>query len=435
MKKIGIREEDKYVAERRVSITPDHAKRLLEKHQIEVHFKPSKKRIYRDEEFLAAGCKPDESLTDPDIIFGVKEIPINSFEKNKTYIFFSHVIKGQPYNMPMLKKMMEMECNLIDYERVVDENNRRLIFFGRFAGLAGTINSLWSLGLRLKAQGIDTPFLKLKHAVEYHSLKEVQEAITIIGKEIKEKGLPKEICPLVIGITGYGNVSKGAQEITDLLPIQEISPAELLTLKGKEANCKVIYKVVFKEIDMFKKMDGGEFDLQHFFHNPTEYRADFEKFIPSISVLINCIYWDNNFDRIVKKSHLKEHWKEEDFKLTVIGDITCDPDGSIEATHKGTDIEDPIFVYHPETEVPTFGHTGEGILIMAVDILPSELPRDSSYAFADALEPFVAAIANCDYALPFEQLTLPMPIRKAMILHKGKLTPDYLYLEKFVNSI
>jgi len=243
MKRIGIREEDKYVAERRVSITPDHAKRLIDKHQIEVHFKPSQKRIYTDEEFLAAGCKPDETLSEPDIIFGVKEIPINSFEKNKTYIFFSHVIKGQPYNMNMLKKMMEMECNLIDYERVVDDNNRRLIFFGRFAGLAGMINSLWSLGLRLEHQGFDTPFLKIKQAIEYRSLKEAKEAIRLVGKEIKEKGIPKEISPLVIGITGYGNVSKGAQEITDLLPIREITPEELLALREKEEGCNMIYKV------------------------------------------------------------------------------------------------------------------------------------------------------------------------------------------------
>jgi len=434
MKIIGIREEDKYAAERRVSITPDHAKRLIDEHRIEVHFKPSQKRIYSDEEFLAAGCKPDETLSEPDIIFGVKEIPINSFEKDKTYIFFSHVIKGQPYNMNMLKKMMELECNLIDYERVVDENNRRLIFFGRFAGLAGMINSLWSLGLRLEHQGFDTPFLKIKQAIEYHSLEEAKEAISLVGKEIIEKGLPKEISPLVIGITGYGNVSKGAQEITDLLPIQEITPEDLLALRAKGAGCNMIYKVIFKEIDMFKKRDGGEFDLQHFFRNPVEYTADFEKFIPTISVLINCIYWDSNFDRIVKKKCLKECWKNADFNLTVIGDITCDPNGSIEATHKGTDIEEPIFVYHPESEVPTFGHTGEGILIMAVDILPSELPRDSSYAFADALEPFVPEIACCDFTLPFEQLPLPAPIHKAMILHKGNLTPEYLYLEKFVNQ-
>lgn len=428
--KIGIRIEDKYASERRAAITPEHAKRLIEKHNLEIQFLPCKKRIFTDEEYIAAGCKPAENLNEPNVIFGVKEIPIDFFEPEKTYIFFSHTIKGQPYNMKMLKKMQELRCNLIDYERVVDENGKRLIFFGKYAGLAGMINSLWSLGLRLKAKGIETPFLQLKQAHQYTSLEEAKAAVKKVGDELRDYPLPAEISPLIIGFTGYGNVSNGAQEIANLLPIKEITPDELLTVR--DGNHHGIYKVIFKEVNMYERKDGTAFDLQHFFKNPGEYFSVFDKFIPHLTVLMNCMFWTKECDRIVTKQWLKANWRRPDCHLLVIGDITCDPDGSIECTHEGTPIEDPIFVYNPDTETPTFGYSGDGILVMAVDILPSELPRESSHVFADALEPFIFDIVTCNYDKPFSELTLPAPIHKALILHKGTLTPDYQYLTEFV---
>jgi len=432
--KIGIRIEDKYQAERRAAITPEHAARLIKKHGLEIQFLPCQKRIFPNEEYVAAGCIPVDKLSEPNVIFGIKEIPISFLEEKKTYMFFSHTIKGQPYNMPMLKKMVALKCNLLDYERVVDEQNRRLIFFGKFAGLAGMINSLWALGLRMKEQGIHTPFTELKQTHRYSSLEEAKAAIRKVGESIRTNGLPEQIAPLVIGFTGYGNVSKGAQEIADLLPIQEISPAELLTLRSKPANRYQLYKVIFKEVDLYRLKNGGDFVLQHFYDNPTEYEATFEQYIPHLSVLMNCIFWNNKSERLVTKKFLRNSWQNPDFHLTVIGDITCDPNGSIEATHDGTPIEDPIFVYHPETEQPRSGHQGDGILIMAVDILPSELPRESSYVFADALEPFIFDIATCDFSKPFEQLSLPAPIKKALILHNGSFTPEYQYMQSFISE-
>lgn len=431
-KKIGIRIEDKYAAERRVAITPFHAKKLIDEYGIEVQFLPSKKRIFTDDEFIAAGCKKVDSLSEPNIIFGVKEIPYDFFEKGKTYLFFSHTIKGQPYNMGMLRKMMETQCNLIDYERVVDENNRRLIFFGRYAGIAGMIDTLWSLGRRLKEKNIETCLLKIKHACDYSSVEEAKSVIREVAEDIRKNGFPTTISPIVIGVTGYGNVAKGTSEITDLLPIKEITPKELLTLRKQKTDNHLFYKVVFKEEDLYKRKDGSDFNLTHFYQNPKLYEAQFEQYVSHLTVLLNCIYWNPESERILTKNYLKKKWRNNDFHLTVISDITCDPNGSIESTHDGTPIENPVFVYHPDTEEPTFGFKGEGILTMAVDILPSELPRESSMGFADALTPFVNAIVTCDFSVPFEQLSLPLPIKRALILHNGKLTPSYEYLSKFV---
>ncbi|MEE4257086.1 MAG: bifunctional lysine ketoglutarate reductase /saccharopine dehydrogenase family protein [Bacteroidales bacterium] len=432
---IGIRHEDKYLMERRVALIPRHVKKLIAEEGLEFIVEESPKRIFTHKEFEDAGAKIVKDLSPADVVFGVKEMPISFFEEGKTYIFFSHVIKGQPYNMPMLKAMMEKGVNLIDYEKVTDELGRRLIFFGKFAGLAGMINSLWALGARYRVQGIETPFAKLRQSHTYDSLEEAKEEIRKVGLEIAEKGLPKEICPLTIGFTGYGNVSVGAQEIANLLPGMEVSPEELLSLKDrKDLPNNVIYKTVFKEWDLSQPNDPNmEFDLQHYYNNPQEYHNVFEQYVPHLSILMNCMYWADEYPRIVTNEYLKKLFSEGKPKLTVIGDVTCDPDGSIQCTFKGTEIEDPVFVYNPFTDEYTMGFEGEGILDMAVDILPSELPRESSIAFSNALLGFVKAIAAADYNVPFAELDIPGPVKRAMILHKGKLTPDYEYITEYLD--
>jgi alpha-aminoadipic semialdehyde synthase len=360
-------------------------------------------------------------------------MPESFFEQDKTYVFFSHVIKGQSYNMPMLRKMMELGCNLIDYEKIVDEQGRRLIFFGRYAGLAGMINSLWSLGQRFKEYGYETPFLKITQAHHYASLAEARKVISEVGQEIAENGLPAELGPVTIGFTGYGNVSQGAQEICGLLPVKEISPDKLLALSQRSMlPGNLLYKIVFKEEDLSAHNDGRAFDLHDYYANPADYHSIFEQYIPHLTVLMNCMYWDARYPRIVTKSYLKRAFETGRPKLTVIGDVTCDPDGSIEITHHGTEIEDPVFVYDPVTDKPVMGFRGHGMLVMAVDILPSELPRDSSNGFADALVNFIKPIADCDFNEAFEDLDLPRAIKKALILHRGKLTADYEYLTEYV---
>ena len=434
MHKIGIRYEDKYVMERRVALVPDHVKMLVNQ-GVDFEVVRSAKRIFKDSEFEQAGARLVDEISDADIILGVKEMPLNYFKKNKTYIFFSHTIKGQDYNMPLLKNMMENKINLIDYERIVNEKDQRLIFFGRFAGLAGMINSLWSLGQRYKALGIETPFLKIKQTHHYNSLSEAKSVISEVGEWIAENGVSDLISPLTIGVTGYGNVSKGAQEILDLLPVKELSTEEILDRKVLQSlSNKCVYKVIFKEEHLSKPKGGKkEFSLQEYYEHPELFEDQFQKYIPHLTVLMNCMYWDDRYPRIVTKDFLEALYKKGNPKLTVIGDVTCDPDGSVECTHKGTEIEDPVFVYNPFTKAPTMGFEGEGILVMAVDILPSELPRESSQTFSDLLIDFIPEVVNTDFEKPFNELELPLPLKKAMILHNGNLTPDYEYLKDFLD--
>ena len=431
MHRIGIRYEDKYAMERRVALVPDHVRELIQK-GLQFEVEKSDKRVFKDHEYAAAGAELVDKIKKADVILGVKEMPIDIFEEHKTYIFFSHTIKGQPYNMPLLRRMIEKKVNLIDYERITDEKGRRLIFFGRFAGLAGMINSLWSLGQRWKEKGYETPFLHIQQTHHYDSLEEAKAAVQHVADEIKTKGLPDELLPIVVGITGYGHVSKGAQEILDILPVKEITPAELVNESYKKDNA-LIYKVVFEEKHLSRPLEPGKaFVLQEYYDHPERFEGMFEQYIPHLTVLMNCMYWDDRYPRIVTKDYLEKLFSQGEPKLTVIGDVTCDPDGSVECTHKGTEIEDPVFVYNPFTRQPTMGFRGEGLLVMAVDILPSELPRESSQAFSDALAGFMPDIAKADFEVPFAELKLPLPVKNGMILHNGELTPHHQYMKEYL---
>jgi alpha-aminoadipic semialdehyde synthase len=421
--------------ERRVAITPADAAKLIETGKLEFFVERSGKRVFPDEEYARAGAHLVDDVRDVPVIFGVKELPVDYFRDNHTYVFFSHTIKGQSYNMPALKKMVEKKVNLIDYEKIADKEGRRLIFFGRYAGLAGMINGLWALGLRLKAMGIPNPLERIEQAHTYASLEDARRVIREAGQEIEKKGIPGLDVPLVIGFTGYGNVSGGAREIAALLPIVEIEPHGLLDLyaSGKWERGKV-YQVVFREEHLVVPMDPGQpFELEDYYHHPEKYRSDFEQYIDKMTLLMNCMYWDERYPRLITNQYLKANY-HHNHPLKVIGDITCDPHGSVECTLHCTEIENPNFIYDPQNGTITQGHEGEGILIMAVDILPSELPLESSRAFSTALFPFVEAIVKADYSRPFAELDLPGPIKRALILHQGVFTPDYTYMKKYIED-
>ncbi|NPV13878.1 hypothetical protein HPY86_02975 [candidate division WOR-3 bacterium] len=431
---IGIRREDKNIWERRVPLTPDQLRQLIVEHGLRFAVQSSPIRIFSDEEFRQAGAEVREDVADCPIVLGVKEMPVNFFRPQGTYMFFAHVIKGQPHNMKMLKRMMELGCSLLDYEKITDEQGKRLVFFGRFAGIAGMIDTIAGLGQRLKVLGWETPFQEAKLAHEYRRVDKAKEAIAQIGEAVRRNGLPEELVPLVIGVTGYGNVARGAGEILMALGTTLVTPADLPALL-KEGKKDQIYQVVFKEEDTVEPKNPEEkFDLNQYFNHPERYRAKFEQYLPYLSVLVNCIYWDSRYPRLVTKEYLRENFQPDRFKLLIIGDISCDIEGSIEITVKTTDPGAPFFVCDPLTGMVTDGLEGQGIVIMAVDNLPCELASDASREFGEALLPFIPVLASTDFQVELERLVLPGPLQRALILHKGVLTPNYKYLEEFVKE-
>ena len=435
--RIGIRREDKSVWERRVPLVPQHVRELWEEKAVEVWVQPSKVRVFQDDEFAQVGARIKEDLATCPAVFGVKEMPDDFFQPGHTYVFFAHVIKGQTYNMAMLRRLMELGCQLIDYERVIDEHGRRLVFFGRHAGLAGMIETFWALGQRLNWEGIANPFADLRQAYHYASLTDAKAAVSALGKRIAQQGLPQEITPLICGFAGYGNVFRGAEEIIDLLPVHEIEPQDVSTIAQSTGYAHdAVYKVVFKEEHTVSPISpDGRFELQDYYDHPEKYRPVFHTFLPHLTLLVNCVYWEAKYPRLVTKADLKRlYGAEASPRLRVIGDISCDIEGAIEGTLKSTEPGDPVFVYDPMQDRAVDGVEGRGPVIMAVDILPSELPRDASEYFSGVLKPYIAAIATADYSVPFEALALPPEIKRAVIVHQGELTPDYRYLEQYLDE-
>ncbi|MCD6310230.1 MAG: hypothetical protein J7M18_05910, partial [Candidatus Eremiobacteraeota bacterium] len=246
MYSLGIRREDKSKWERRVPLNPADVKKLIEKHGIHIVIQPSNIRIYSDQEYLDAKAEINEDLSSCQVIMGIKEMPSSFFLPGKTYIFFSHTIKGQEHNMPMLKKMMELGCTLIDYEKITDTQGRRLVFFGRHAGQAGMIDTLWALGKRLEWEGFDTPFSEIHRAYQYEGVDDAKKAISITGKLLGQAPLPEKLRPMIFGFAGYGNVSQGAQEIFDVLPTTEIKPGEIKSLAmSDDPPGDRLFKVIF----------------------------------------------------------------------------------------------------------------------------------------------------------------------------------------------
>ncbi len=436
--RIGIRREDMYAWERRAPLTPQDAKELVDK-GLEIVAQSSDKRVFTDADYRQAGIEVADDLASCPIVFGIKEIPIPVLEHGKTYVFFSHTLKGQAYNMPMLRKILGMGCTLIDYEKVTDEDGRRLIFFGNYAGLAGMIETLWAFGKRLTFEGTPNPFDEVKRALDYPDLETAKEAIREIGEQIEKEGLPNEITPLVVGIAGYGNVSRGAQEILDLFPVAEIAPKELATLNAaNDVANRVVYKVVFAEEDMVERREGDHpFDLQEYYDHPERYHGIFERYLPHLDILVNCIYWESRYPRLFSKETVRELYREDRLRptgprLRVIGDITCDVEGAIECTIKATEPDNPVYVYDPVADRAIDGIEGNGPVVMAVEILPTELPRESSAYFSGVLKGFVPAIAAADYSGDFASCDLPPEIKRAMIVYRGELTPDYRYIEKYL---
>ncbi len=432
---IGLRSEEKPF-ESRVPLVPKHIADLATKYNIRFAVEPSDQRSYPAQDFTEVGAEvhPLKGSEVP-VILGIKEIPINFFEKGKVYIFFSHTIKGQEDNMDMLQKILDVGATLIDYERVIDEKGRRLIFFGNWAGMAGISNTFRVLGDRLESKGITpNPFAGLKPNLECKGLLELKEQFQALGERIADMGLPEAMIPFVVGFAGYGNVSRGAQEMFDILPHEQVDPSQLSKISSPKSN--VLYKCIFKEEHMVKpKEQGVEFDLQDYYkHGAAKYQGVFHEYVPYMPVVLNCIYWTEKYPRLITRDFIRNHWKDKNRRLEVVGDISCDVDGAIEFTIRTTNPGSPAFTYLVEENQAESGVEGDGPVVMAVDNLPAELPRESSTSFSETLLGYIPALAKADFTVPFEKLELPRELKNAVIVYQGSLTKDYEYLNEHLSE-
>eukprot|EP01117_Protostelium_nocturnum_P008135 TRINITY_DN2903_c0_g1_i1.p1 TRINITY_DN2903_c0_g1~~TRINITY_DN2903_c0_g1_i1.p1 ORF type:complete len:916 (+),score=299.80 TRINITY_DN2903_c0_g1_i1:95-2842(+) len=436
---LGIRREDKNRWERRAPLGPSHVKRLVEK-GIRVIVQPSNLRNHPDHAFQKAGAEINEDLSEAGTIIAVKEVPPALLLPDKTYMFFSHTIKAQAKNMAMLDDILEKNIRLIDYEAITDDKGSRLVRFGKFAGYAGTIDTLHALGDRLLALGHSTPFLHVGLSYCYSSVEMAKSAVSAMGEEIANYGLPQAMVPFTFLITSEaGAVSQGSQEILKLLPHKIINQKELQELHEHPelASPFCIYLLV-TTVEDWSEHNNPEItkvDKKHYYAHPEEYHNTFyEKFAPYVKVILNCMYWDQKYPRLLSIEQLENLTESRKNNIVAVGDISCDPLGSIEALMKTTSIDVPCFIFNP--------HSGEvhdlntdtnwiyktGVLFCAVDNFPTEFPKEATEWFGDNLIPFMEDIVKSDFSKPYDQMDLPPAIKKAVITVGGKLAPNYEYI-------
>lgn len=400
--KLGIIREGKVPPDKRVPLTPKQCKVVETKFpNVEVIVQPSPIRSFKDEEYLEEGITMNEDLSGCDVIIGVKEVNISDLIPNKKFMFFSHTIKKQAYNRPLLQAILDKKIQMIDYEALKDKHNKRIIGFGRYAGIVGCYNGFRTFGLK-------------------HKLYSIKSANSCVNRLEVEEELKKVVLPpdTKIILTGYGRVGHGAREILDLLPIKEVTAEEFMT---RTFNMPVYTQLEVE--DYYARQDGTPFDKKDFYTYPEKYKSTFSRFISEADMYIPCHFWNNNSPYILTKEDLRL----EDIRLSVVADVSCDIDEPIGCTIRSSSIIKPIYGYNPETENED-DFMKEGVIaVMAVDNLPCELPLDASQDFGNEL---------IKHIFPALFVDDPDNIigRGSETTLNGTLTPYFEYLTDYVNG-
>jgi len=402
MTKIGIIREGKTPPDKRVPLTPAQCKHLIAKYSdIEILVESSPIRAFKDEDYEKAGLKVVDDVSDCSILFGVKEVPVELLIPSKTYFFFSHTYKKQPYNRDLLRAILDKKIRLIDYEVLTTENGRRLIGFGRYAGIVGAYNALLAAGKKFECYD-----LKPAHMCE--DRKEVE-------RELEKIDLPQGFKTV---ITGKGRVAGGAMEILTSAGIRKVTPEAFL----EEDFSEPVYTQLGVE-NYNKTKDGSVFSKSEFYEFPERFGSDFTKYSAVADMYISCHYWDSNAPFIFTR----EDAKQDSFNMKVVADISCDIDGPVASTLRPSTIKNPLYGYDPEHEKDTDFMDESAIGVMAVDNLPCELPRDASEDFGEEL------IKNIIPEL-LEKENSSVIRRATQTNLKGKLTLEFEYLQDYLDG-
>lgn len=446
---VGIMAEHTSIWDRRVPLTPKDVAFLMSKNSsLKFMIQPSKKRIFNNSDYEEIGAEISEDLSKCSLILGVRAAPLNTYLPKKTYMFFGHFCKAQPNNLPILDTILEKNIRFIDYEKITNNENKRLVYFGRIAGVAATIDFLAGLGNLFLKKGISSPLLTVSYGYKYFSLQDAKTNIMKISKILQYNGMPKELSPLVFAITGRGKTSEGVAEILKLLPIKEITPEELPDLFTKKDNQELsqfIYLCYIEQHHMVVKIENEHHDKHDYIHfnkhdyykHPMKYKPIFhEKYLPYISVIFNCLYWDQRFPRLIEDEQMKNLCLEGKNRLLGVCDIACDMEGSIEFLKKYTDEDNHFYTYDAvKGEILDDVHNiPNGIIYQAIDAISRELSFDASTEFSRSLLPFIENIALSDINKPLEEQGLLPEISGALVTWNGGITPNYKYITTLRNS-
>lgn len=399
--KFGIIRERKNPPDRRVVFSPSKLKEFKQQFpQAEIVVESSDIRVFNDEAYEQAGFKVTNDVSDCDVLLGVKEVPVEDLIPNKKYFYFSHTIKKQPYNRKLLKAMLEKNIEMYDHETIVKENGARLIGFGRYAGIVGAYNGFRAIGLANDSFNLP----------KAETLDSQQELISELNK--------LNLSNIKILLTGSGKVMNGAKEMLDAMNIRKVEVDAYLTETFNEP----VYCLI-DVLDYNKRKDGKELDKYDFYNNPEAYEANFMRFAKVTDYFIAGHFYGDGAPFLFTR----EEAKHAEFKIKYVADISCDIDGPVASTIRPSTIANPIYGYNPQTETEVDYKDENAIVVMAVDNLPCELPKDASEGFGEMfLEHVIPAFFNNDKDGILE--------RAKMTTNNGKLTERYAYLQDYVDG-
>lgn len=398
--KLGIIRERKTPPDKRVVLSPSACIRIKEQFpEVELYVESSDIRVFSDKDYEEAGFPVTDDVTGCDVLLGVKEVPAEVLIRDKKYFFFSHTIKKQPYNRKLLQAILDKNIELYDHEVITGRNGRRLVAFGRYAGIVGAYNGIRAYGLKSGLYSIP----KAETLPDQVALIEV----------LKKTELPD----IKILLTGKGRVGGGVKEMLDGMRLKEV---------GYEAYLNQDFShPVYCRIDVLeynKKKNGEPASIQNFYKHPQEYESDFMRFARVTDLYIaGHFYGQGAPDIFTRKDAMSP-----EFNIRVVADISCDIDGPVASTIRASTIADPVYGYDPQTGSETDFRQETAIAVMAVDNLPCELPKDASEGFGDMfMEYVIPAFFNDDKDGVLE---------RARMTREGRLTDRYAYLQDYVNG-
>ncbi|MCM5664159.1 NAD(P)-dependent oxidoreductase [Galbibacter mesophilus] len=398
--KFGLIKERKSPPDRRVVLSPKACQAVKKQFsEAELIVEPSGIRIFKDAEYQKMGFEVSVNMAQCDVLFGVKEVPIENLIPNKKYFFFSHTIKKQPYNRKLLQAVLERNIELFDHEVITNKKGQRLVAFGRYAGIVGAYNGIRAYGLKF-------------------NLFELPKAENLPNQQALIDALLRIKLPAIkIILTGKGRVGNGAKEMLDAMDVREVQVDDYLNQEFEEP--------VYCQIDVLdynKRKDGTFPAVQDFYDNPSEYESNFKRFAKVSDFYIAGHFYGDGAPYIFTR----EDAKSTDFNIKVVADISCDIDGPVASTIRPSTIADPIYGYDAISEKEVDFKDQNAIAVMAVDNLPCELPADASEGFGESfIKHVIPAFFNNDK---------DGVLQRARMTYQGKLTERYSYLQDYVDG-
>ncbi len=396
MLQIGLIREGKIPQDNRVALTPAQCKWLQKNfNDIKVAVQPSPNRCYADIEYERAGVEVKEDLSGCNLLLGIKEVPVEMLLAGKTYMFFSHTKKLQPYNQKLFRAIIDKKITLIDYECLEHDDGTRIIGFGFFAGIVGAHNGMMAYGNRTGAYKLG----------RVHTVNSFQKLVhTYFGLKLPN---------IKIAVTGTGRVAHGVLEIMNLMGVHEVEPDEYL--EGEFAYPVYVH---LKGADLYMHKKTGRYARNDFHTNPQDYNCHFTDYLAHTDILMNGIYWEKTIPRLFEMEDLRR----KDFRIKTIADITDDRNGSVPCNFGDSTIDNPIYGVDRSTFEMTAPYLPGSVDVMAVGNLPNELPRDASRYFGEQMIKFVLDDIRTGGS---------KAIDKATLVKNGELNEPFLYMKEY----